>query len=132
MGGATTSTSGARSPKGWSFFKGSRSSEGKILLWSLLRFSLFLARLSLRLFGRRRRRVRFSLIGNSVPYKGLLVFSHVLLINGTNLPVKQKFRGERGKTKLSLCFFSQRAESKLSLCFLSQSAESMAASRLNC
>ena len=58
MGEATTSTSGVRSPKGLSFLRESRSSKGKVLLWSLLRFCLLLAKLSLRLFGRRRR-VRF-------------------------------------------------------------------------
>ena len=45
----------------------------------------------------------------SISYKGLLVLSHVLLINSANLPVKQKFRGKGRKTKLSLCLISQEA-----------------------
>ena len=107
MGGATTSTSGTRSPVRCSSFRGSRSRKGEVLFRSLPRLRLLLARLSLRLFGRRRRRVRLSLIGNSVSYKDLLVLRTILLINSTNLPVKQKFRGKRGKAKLSLCLISQ-------------------------
>ena len=79
MGGATYSTSGTRSPGGRSSLRGSRSREGEILFRSLLRFILPLANSRrFTLFGE-------SLIGNRVPYKGLLVFSHILLINGTNL-----------------------------------------------
>ena len=59
---------------------------------SLQRLSLILARFSLRLSGRRRRRrrrVRLSLIGNGLFNKKFVVLSHILLVNGTNLPVKQ-------------------------------------------
>ena len=97
MGEATTSTSGVRSPKGLSFLRESRSSKGKVLLWSLLRFCLLLAKLSLRLFGRRRR-VRFRLIRNLICYKGLLIFSNVIFIDSSNLPIKEKIGRERGET----------------------------------
>ena len=122
MGGATTSTSGSRSPVRCSSFRRSRCRKGEVLFRSLLRFRLLLARLRLRLFGRRRWQVRLSLIGKSIPYKGLLVISHVLLINSANLPVKQKFRGKRERQSF---LFASSVKKPLG-------ADSMAASRLNC
>ena len=102
MGGATTSTSGVGSPKGLSFLRGSRCSKGKVFLWSLLRFCLLLAKLSLRLFGRRRRRVRSRLIRDRICYKSLLIFSHVIFIDSSNLPVKEKVGRKRGDGAFSL------------------------------
>ena len=120
MGEATTSTSGVRSPKGLSFLRESRSSKGKVLLWSLLRFCLLLAKLSLRLFGRRRR-VRSRLVRNLICYKGLLIFSHVIFIDSSNLPIKEKIGRERGKTELSLCFRCQLAPGRrINGCLTSQ------------
>ena len=72
MGGATTSTPGTRSPRRLSFLWGSRNRESEVLLRRLMRIRLLLTRLSLGLSGRRRRRIRFTLIGYGISYKELL------------------------------------------------------------
>ena len=95
MGGATTSTPGTRSPRNLSFLWGSRNRKSEVLLRRLLRIRLLLTRLSLRLFGRRRRQIRFTLIGYGISYKELLVLIRVLFIDRGHLSVEQELRGER-------------------------------------
>ena len=95
MGGATTSTPGTRSPRRLSFLWGPRNRKSEVLLRRLLRIRLLLTRPSLRLFGRRRRKIRFTLLGYGISYKELLILVSVLLIDGGHLSVEQELRGER-------------------------------------
>ena len=96
MGGATTSTPGTRSPRRLSFLWGSRNRKSEVLLRRLLRIRLLLlTRLRLGLSGRRRRRIRFTLIGYGISYKELLVLVRVLLIDRGHLSVEQELQGEQ-------------------------------------